>query len=280
MFVSLLKVFSPCKRRGVSQATRWAILVVIAILGLVQADDVSAQKRWGHQLIGPNDPPGAIGRKQLLGNKHRRGYIQPVRLDVPKSNWIATSHAGEFADESIGHLQVGLQIGEVYRFKVTSATGDYIVYPTVELIDRLYPPQGSEQKFPVPVELTESELRLAAAGNFVTRVIYLEDPGNALPYRQDAAGEQDFFEVFPDQDPVEAAFGMGRPVAILRMGSKAPMREEDGTEFSFGNPNVEVFPNAPVPMTRSTSVAPASYGSRHTEPRRLRLPSSMTPLGK
>ena len=32
------------------------------------------------------------------------------------------------------------------------------VFPTVEMIDRLYPPQGQSLKFPVPIDLTQDEL--------------------------------------------------------------------------------------------------------------------------
>ena len=75
----------------------------------------------------------------------------------------------------------------------------------------------------MPVELTEEDLKLALAGKFVTRVIYLEDPRNALPVRDDPQ-EQTWFEAAPGQDPLAVADGLGRPVAILRMGGRLPDR--------------------------------------------------------
>lgn len=263
MFEFSLDLFCPSERRGAGHATRWVALAAIAIASLVWTGQVSAQKWTGHRLYGPNEPPGAIGQKQLLGSKHRRGHTQPVRIDAPKTTRIAPALTGTFSEGAEGQLLVGLQIGEVYRFEVTDTRGDYVVYPTIELIDRLYPPQGSEQRFPIPIELTVEELRMAAAGDFVTRVIYVEDPETALPYAKGRGGEQNYFEVFPDQDPLEAAGGMGRPVAILRMGAKAPHWDRDNSDFTFGSPAVQMYSDPrPQPMSQvGGSVVPASYNS-------------------
>ena len=43
---------------------------------------------------------------------------------------------------------------------------------------------GKEYVFPIPVQLTEVELNIALSGKLVTRVIYLENPRNALPIRE------------------------------------------------------------------------------------------------
>ena len=76
-----------------------------------------------------------------------------------------------------------MQIGYVYRLQVTSIPNNdgVDIYPTIELIDRLYPPPGLALRFPIPIDLTQDELELAASGAFVTRVIYVEDPLHALP---------------------------------------------------------------------------------------------------
>jgi hypothetical protein len=99
---------------------------------------------------------------------------------------------------------------------------DREVYPTVEVIDRLYPPAGLALRYPIPIELTEEELNLAADGSFVTRVIYLEEPSTALPVRQ--YEEQPWVEAPRGVDPLVMADEMGRPVAILRIGGRLPQR--------------------------------------------------------
>jgi hypothetical protein len=104
------------------------------------------------------------------------------------------------------------------------------IFPTVEVIDRLYPPPGLALRYPIPIELTQDELELAARGAFVTRVIYVEDPQQALPIVQPAGGEQPWIEAPAGEDPLVTADLRGRPVAILRMGSRVPSQVTSSTE--------------------------------------------------
>jgi len=86
-------------------------------------------------------------------------------------------------------------IGAVYRMRVTNirlAEGAE-VFPTVEVVDRLYTPVGQERRFAIPIDITEEDLKLAIDGKFVTRVIYLENPRNALPARE-VSKSQNWFE--------------------------------------------------------------------------------------
>ena len=121
-------------------------------------------------------------------------------------------------------LLAGAAIGPVYRFSVTDIPNnpDVEIFPTVEVIDRLYPPPGLALRYPIPIELTQEELEMAAGGAFVTRVIYVEDPHQALPVNQHRDGEQPWFEAAPGDDPLVAADRLGRPVAILRIGGRVP----------------------------------------------------------
>jgi hypothetical protein len=112
----------------------------------------------------------------------------------------------------------------VYRLKVTEIPNNpgLEVFPTIELVDRLYPPPNLRLRFPIPVELTQEELELAAQGSFVTRVIYVESPDTALPIAQPASGGQAWIEAPPGADPLVTADERGRPIAILRIGSRVP----------------------------------------------------------
>src|SRR5207253_2647532 len=75
-------------------------------------------------------------------------------------------------------LKAGMLIGSVYRLRVIGIPRHegVEVFPTIEVVNRLYPPPGQELRFPVPVELTLEDLELAMEGHFVTRIIYLEYP--------------------------------------------------------------------------------------------------------
>jgi hypothetical protein len=86
------------------------------------------------------------------------------------------------------------------------------------------------------VELTTDDLKLALDGKFVTRVIYLEDPHNALPAHEDLQS-QHWFEAAPGQDPLAIADTLGRPVAILRLGGRLPESlESPDASFFFDSP--------------------------------------------
>ena len=130
-------------------------------------------------------------------------------------------------------------IGSVYRLRVTNISTPegaegLEVFPTIEVIDRLYAPPGEAIRFAIPVELTLDDLKLALAGKLVTRVIYLEDKNKALPAAE-IDKSQAWFEAGPGEDPLAAADALGRPVAILRLGGRLPDANPQAN-FFFGSP--------------------------------------------
>lgn len=183
------------------------------------------------------------------------GYSQPVELRMPKGTSVAaTSSYGETTTRS-ERLRVGLQIGQLYRFAAEGIPGmpGAVVYPTIELIDRTYPPCGREHEFPIPIELTLEDLRLAAEGAFVTRVVYVEDPKTALPVSEKEIGGQQWFEARQGDDPLVIADGLGRPVAIVRIGNRS----------------TGVLANAhyatPTPLANSKRESPVRQATAHTD---------------
>jgi hypothetical protein len=141
-----------------------------------------------------------------------------------------------------------MQIGPVYRLQVSQIPNNpgIEVYPTIELIDRLYPPPGLALRYPIPVELTLDELELAARGAFVTRVIYVEDPQQAMPVAQHAGGEQPWVEASPGADPLVEADERGRPVAILRLGGRVPSVAATQAEAGSPTPPLVLYDDATV----------------------------------
>ncbi len=155
------------------------------------------------------------------------GYVQPVKVFGPKETRITGVSSSGYAQSYEGSLLVGLPVGSVHAFEVIGVPNqpEAQVFATVELIDRLYPPCGKELKFPVPIELTEEELKLAANNAFITRVIYVENPNLALPIDEKQftkTGGQQWFEARQGDDPLVVADVLGRPIAILRIGSRRP----------------------------------------------------------
>ncbi len=218
MTTVLPNVRSPQRRARPAGLLRWAVLAIAA-----SSATAHAQQPPVHRLHAGALPPGAIGNLRLLRGGPLSGYFQPVRIRAPQGARISLAEEGGFCTEQYETTLVGMQIGPVYRLRVAgfAPDGGGEVFPTVEVIDRLYPPAGLALRYPIPVELTRDELRMAADGLLVTRVIYLENPSEALP-ADEPQDEQPWVEAPHGGDPLAIADEMGRPVAILRIGGRVP----------------------------------------------------------
>ncbi len=181
------------------------------------------QSRPNHYFHSADMPPGSIGQAQLLRGGPLPGHVQAVQIQAPPGAQLAMAIDQGYDAPRPAPLNVGLLIGQVYTLKVSNIPDleGYEVFPTIEVINRLYPPEGKQARFPIPIQLTREELLMALEGKFVTRVVYLEDPRVALPVAQDPQLQR-YFEVGPNQDPLRVADDLGRPMAILRMGSRIP----------------------------------------------------------
>ena len=224
-----------------------AMTVVLVLLGLTAT--LSAQEPDVHYLHHGTMPPGAIGSMQLVRGGPVLGYFQPVEVRAPSGVLASLAEGGTFSEASPTPLKVGLLIGQVYRIRVMGIPlqPGMEVFPTIEVVDRLYTPPGKEQRFPIVIELTEEDLRFAIQGKFVTRVIYLEDPRSALPVREDP-DRQAWFEAPRGADPLAVADQLGRPMAILRMGARLPdYTTGPDPGFLFGCPPLQRYePQAEV----------------------------------
>ena len=194
---------------------------------LVLASGAWAQQRpVGHSWHRADLPTGWVARDQVANQPALRGYVQPIELSLPPGARITVWDGTAFGTPVDSRMLVGLEVGGVYAFQVSSIRfwEGFEVFPTVEVVNRLYPPEGKKLRFPVPIQITQEELEAALQGRFVTRVIYLESAESTLPGPREP-GVQDYFEVAPGTDPLQTADQLGRPIAILRMGSRVPSTE-------------------------------------------------------
>lgn len=200
--------------------------------------DASAQ----HFLQRGDAPPGVIGKQELMRRGMNPGYFQPVEVRGPEGTLVALSAEGSFTEAKTNIATAGMLLGEVYRLRVGNIPGreDFEVYPSIEVVNRLYPPPGQAMRFPIPVELTQEELEMAADGKYVTRIIYLEDNRNAFPVRDDPK-HQRIVDTHAGEDPLRVADQLGRPVAILRMGSRIPDVDQDTGRFLFDCPPLMIY---------------------------------------
>ena len=213
-----------------------AMLVVVLSCSSAAAN-LRAAEPPVHYLNAGNLTPGAIGSQQLQRGGPLPGYFQPVEIKAPPGALVSTAAAGGFEAPQSAPLLAGMLIGAVYRLRLTNIPGQqgYEVYPTIEVIDRLYPPIGQEFRFPIRIDLSQDELELALQGKFVTRVVYLEEPKASLPMAQ-SPSDQSVFEVGEGDNPLDVADSLGRPVAIVRLGGRLPGAEGPDEQFLYGSP--------------------------------------------
>jgi len=204
-------------------APRWnrAVLAAAALVAM------SAAPLWAqapvHYRHSQTTPPGAIGSRALRQGGPLAGYYQPVEVKGPEGSTIAVAADGAFLDLEPSPVRYGLLISPVYRLRVANIPNHegQEVFPTIEVIDRTYPPCNQALNFPVPIDITEEDLRLALSGKFVTRVIYVEDPKAAVPVAETRDSGR-WFDAGPNANAVELADILGRPIAILRIGGRIP----------------------------------------------------------
>jgi hypothetical protein len=190
-----------------------------------------------HRLFSSDMPPGVIGGARLMGRGPVAGYFQPVAFSGPPGTKFTLPQNATFA-EADASLRAGLLVGSIYRFRITGiplAPGAEL-YPTVEVIDRTYPPPGMAHRYPIPINLDQEDLEAALEGRLVTRVILLEDPQTAIAVSTEPTTSR-AIDVAEYQDAMEVADRFGRPVAIVRIGSVTPPRSPELLpRFYFGFP--------------------------------------------
>ncbi len=200
-----------------------AALLLIAVLVCCE----TSQAQNTREFVRDNMVPGRASQIRLFGNPRLAQRLQPVRISSPQGSELSIVSNGSFIGTSASDYSTGMRVGSLYRFRLSTVSEQRAVelYPSIELLDVLHPPKGLENQFPIPVTISESDIRHAVAGRMVSKVIYLEDPETSLP-RTTAPGSQATIDISGADDAVRAAESLGRPMAILRIGSRVPTREE------------------------------------------------------
>ena len=204
----------------------------------------------GYWPLNQRSTPGAAAAWNATRNNTTPGaYFQPVRLQLPTTGQVEV-YAGRphQAVPLATPAQVGILVGYVYRLRISNMP-EYPgaeLYPTIEVLDRLHPPPGKADDFPVPIELSEEDIELALGGRLVTKVVYLEQPQLARPT---VPGEGVPVVTVPESTNILAeADLLGRPMLILRLGSRGPnVHGADPAFFGTGAPVRMPPPASPSP---------------------------------
>ena len=238
--------------------------ILLATIAAVSwgASPATAQQR---ELLRGNMIPGQASQIRALGSPAKAGQIQPVKVIAPEAVELSVVDNGSFINTGSNKHAVGMQLGSLYRFRINGvvASERFELFPSIELLDLLHPPEGLENDFPVLIEITKSDIKEVAAGHLVTKVIYLEDQEVALP-RAATNPEQPYFDVSATEDPVRTAEGLGRPMAILRIGSRVPTSQE------LGATSMNAFASA-SPTTTTPSYNPSLRVNRKYQPPIIRV---------
>lgn len=201
-------------------------------------------------------PPGVIAQEQLLRHAGMAGYYQAIELIPPDGAQVSIIDHGGTQPAPPGRTLVGMQLGYVYSIKLTQLPNreGVEVFPTIEVINRIFPPEGTKTRFPVPVEITEEDIAQALSGLFVTRIVYLEDSDRAFPVADDPQRQRSI-DVSPSEDPLHVADRLGRPMVIVRLGSRIP-DEDELCSAAASVPPVQIYPVA-KPSDRALDVKAA-----------------------
>lgn len=191
-------------------------------------------------------PAGSDGKPVLL----------PHQLDVPgRYNFLQAS---------------------IYRLKLSDVPGrPGAFYPTLEVVPGNPKTEAFLAHNAIPVEFTEEDFDQVAAGNYITKVIYLPDP----QYQAPSDGGVDTLvstRLEPGQDPCAEAMKRGHILLVVRLGgidletANTPALDNPGP---FGmpramggsmpmNPPVNMLPpaTAAVPPTLPGIVNPVPAG--------------------
>ena len=243
-----------------------SVLICFAAIATLLSPGTADAQTIRHELIRGDMPPGLAADYSRMGNPRLEGHIQPVRVISPLGSRVdVAADDGGFLQMNSSRVSVGLRVGPVYRFKVSNIPRYFgkELYPSIEILNRLSPPAGLENDFPIEVVISEDDLKQAIEGRLVTKVVYLENPETALPHRH-RAEDQPYFDVGGGEDPLRAAEKLGRPMAILRMGSRIPSASDLSHEFNFNAPPATLLPEPnsirPEPYWQDTEASPLIPG--------------------
>ena len=190
-------------------------------------------------------PPGTAAYWAVQLGRATPEYFQPVRVSLPTSGTVTFFEgAPDRAHDLAAPGQASLLVGRMYRLRISGMPEfpgvDF--FPSIELIDRLHPPAGKAEEFPIEFELTTEEFEWAASGRLMTKVVYLEQP-NRVPATSLDTKER-IKTVEPFQNAIAEADLLGRPVAIVRLGGRTP--DPNLPELAFFGPGGPIRIAQPV----------------------------------
>lgn len=244
---------------------------VMAPLGGVSQASFQGPMGPGMMGGGMMGGPGMMGG--MLAAQGPTVQIEFNRPEAMQVRWDATGQGGYDSQPLFVPGKQNFTQGGVYRLKISNIEGrpGQTFYPTLEVATSSPRSAAYLAHTSIPVQLTEEDFDQATAGNFVTKVIYIPDPG----YAELAIGGIETLvstRLDPGVNPIQEADRRGAILAIIRMGNK-------DLESSGGEGAAAAGFNHPAGMHSPTFGPPSGqYISGMTGPN-YGMPSVGTPIG-
>lgn len=199
---------------------RWLLAVTVAMLCSRAA---VAQEGDYYQPLNEKLPPGFTADVLARVRQYDPHWLQPVRIELPTEGTVSVYSATPNPLATLtAPSQFSVNAGHIYRLRIADMPEfpGVEIFPSIEILDRLHPPEGAAANYPIPVVLTKGDLQEAIDGHMVTRVVYLEQPQLAAiedPLRREIAQSVD-----PAKNAIQEADRLGRPMMIVRIGGRIP----------------------------------------------------------
>jgi uncharacterized repeat protein (TIGR01451 family) len=150
------------------------------------------------------------------------GPILFVRFALPSPTRVAFYQGSLPAGEFPTPVSVGLRPGYVYRMRLGNLPDmpGVTLFPTIEVRGTLLAHELNPVDYPVPITFSRQDLERVTAGALLTKVVYLEDPLQAMPVAT-LIDEPIEVEIRPGQQLLDEARLRGRPLLIVRLGARS-----------------------------------------------------------
>lgn len=174
----------------------------------------------GHMGMGPGMGPGAEGGARRFPNvRSQVAFVSPVGLKIGWETAVDAGTRSFMAPQISIPGRYNFDQGAIYRLKLTDVPGHPGVsfYPTLEVAPSSPRTDAYLTHNAIPIEFTDEDFDQVAAGNFVTKVIYLPDPQHQ---ELAIAGVETLVStrLDPGVDPIAEADRRGTILAIVRLG--------------------------------------------------------------
>ena len=167
--------------------------------------------------------PGFAADTLARVRQYDPSWLQPVRVELPTAGTVSVYSATPQPNAIFeSPAQFSVNAGHIYRLRIADMPEfpGVEVYPSIEILDRMHPPDCRASDYPIPVVLTEADIREAINGRMVTNVVYLEQPQLAAMF--DPLRREIPQSVNPADNALQEADRLGRPMIIVRIGGRTP----------------------------------------------------------